>query len=543
MSLEKGILEEKKIKADSWKNIQSFVRTFIVRNRISLALFVTSTITVILASLFYLQTMLRWTTTGFPLDDSWIHVEFARSIFEGRPWEYSPGWPSTGSTSPLWAIVLSPLFFTTSNPETLILQIYTVSIIFYISSAFLAGLIVRDYTENIPFAFISVIGFVLIPRGTWLMLSGMESPLFIFLIFLGIYFADKPGWKYDIMMGVIGGLLFLTRPEGMLFMVVGLPIRFLFIVKQRELNKKRLVSFGAAALATCIIAFPWIFHCLSVTGFPLSDTFYTKSGEITQSSVTIWIEFWIRTLSNFPCLILGLFGGIVFVIKGRLYPWAFVIAMMFVYFQTVPYSVLVNNARYMTPLISVLTILSLAFIGLITNRLQSRLQTLKNELSYTIVSVTLILLLIIPTTPFFVWQADFYGNSVKNINEMQVTIGHWIYENTPPNASFAIFDAGAIRFFGNRTVFDIALLVTPELAHGNFSVTETFEWLQNHSCNYIVAWSQWFRVTASFVLDLRYTELFRIILSDNVICAGPEMSVFSLNWNQSARWSSCGIYN
>ncbi|MFW9927690.1 MAG: hypothetical protein ACFFDM_13145 [Candidatus Thorarchaeota archaeon] len=542
MSLDKGVLEEKKIKVKRWRTVQNYCRRFVVKNRFSLSLFAISTITVILAALYYLQTMTRWTEAGFPLDDSWIHVEFARSIFEGRPWEYSPGWLSTGSTSPLWAIVLSPLFFISTNPETLILQIYAVSIFFYIGSAFITGFIVRDYTESDLFAYIAVIAFVLTPRGTWLMISGMESPIFIFLIFLGIYFADKPGWKYDIMMGVIGGLLFLTRPEGLLFLVVGLPLRFLVIAKQRELHWKRLISFGAATLAACAIAIPWVVHCISVTGFPLPDTFYTKSGGITPSSITIWNDFWIGTFASFPCLILGLFGGVVFVFKGKPYPWAFVAAMMLAYFQTVPYSVLVNNARYMTPLISVLIILSLSFIGLITNRLRARPPTLKNELSYSITTAVLVLLLIIPTTPYFIWQADFYGNSVKNINDMQVTIGHWIYENTLRNASFAIFDAGAIRFFGNRTVFDIALLVTPELAHGNFTITETFEWLQNHTCNYIIAWRDWFRTTAAFVLHLRFTELFRITLTDNVICAGPEMSVFSLDWNQSSQWSSHSLF-
>jgi hypothetical protein len=234
-----------------------------------------------------------------------------------------------------------------------------------------------------------------------------------------------------------------------------------------------------------------------------------------------------------------LIGGILLLYKGRPISWVFTIAVMIAYSQTIPYAVLVNNARYMTPLISILMIISIAVVGIVIERLHTSTLTLRGELSYSIAGAILILIILLPSVPPFVRQADFYGNCVKNINDMQVTIGFWVSTNTPPDAKFAIFDAGAIRFFGNRTVFDIVGLVTPELAHGNFSTIEMFEWLRDHGCNYIISWRDWFRYVA-YCLHLPYTELLRIRLDDNVICAGPEMSVFLISWNQSALWSVSG---
>jgi hypothetical protein len=543
VSVEGGFLQEtreSKVDIRFQSTILSRLLSFCNRNKSMIGLLVSAILTVSLASLYYLQTMCRWTYAGFPLDDSWIHIEFARSIFEGRPWEYSPGWPSTGSTSPLWAILLSSLFFIATDSTSLILYTYILSGILYVASAFLAGLIVYDYTDSNLWAQIAIIGFVLTPRGTWLMMSGMESPLFIFLILLGIYFVDRPGWRYDLFIGIIGGFLFLTRPEGLLFLLVGIPLRFLLTAKQRELNLKRLLSFGGAILVTSIIAAPWIFYCLSVTHLPLPDTFYAKSGHITPSSITIWNEFWIKTFIESPFTIIGIFGGFLLILKGKPCAWVFSIAMLFTYFETIPYAVLVNNARYMTPLIFILIIVCVIVVGMLTDTIRTHHPTLKSELSSSIIATTMILLILIPTIPLFVEQANFFGNSVKNINEMQVTIGQWIFENTPPDAKFAIFDAGAIRFFGNRTVFDMAHLVTPELAHGNFTITETFQWLRDHGCNYTVSWRDWFRLIA-IILNLPYTELFGIVLNDNVICAGPEMSVFSLNWNQSTIWSASNL--
>jgi len=535
VSLERGVLEEESsaiVASRFWSNLLLRLHMLINRKKTSIGLSISAIIAVLLACLVYLQTMSIWTYAGFPLDDSWIHIEYARSIYEGRPWEYSPGCPSTGATSPLWAILLSPLFFLSSNPTSLILLVYYVSAVLFIGSAFLAGIIVRDYTNSTLFAHLSIIGFVLTPRGTWLMLSGMESPLFIFLILVGIYNADKPGWKYDLVMGVTGGLLFLTRPEGVFFLIVGLPIRLLSAWRGRELSLRRLISFGGTLLLACAIAVPWIMHCISVTGLPLPDTFYAKSGALSPSSITIWNEFWSATFREFPFTIIGLFGGIILIFKGKPYAWVFLVTILIVYFISIPYAVLVNNARYMTPLIFLLTIISVTVVGLLTDQLRTDPPNLKTDLSYSLAATILILIILVPTTPAFVRQADFFGNSVKNINEMQVTIGQWLYENTPADAKFAIFDAGAIRFFGNRTVFDLAHLVTPELAHGNFTILETFEWLRDRGCNYTVSWRDWFIYIAS-ILHISITELFRITLSDNVICAGPEMSVFSINWDES----------
>src|SRR5207247_525415 len=47
---------------------------------------------------------------GFPLDDSWIHLQFARNIAEGAGFSYNPGVPVAGSTAPLWTLLLGAAF-------------------------------------------------------------------------------------------------------------------------------------------------------------------------------------------------------------------------------------------------------------------------------------------------------------------------------------------------------------------------------------------------------------------------------------------------
>src|SRR6185436_17777180 len=55
-------------------------------------------------ALFMTREQLVAGTAGFPLDDSWIHLHFARNLAEGAGFAYNPGRPVAGSTAPLWTV-------------------------------------------------------------------------------------------------------------------------------------------------------------------------------------------------------------------------------------------------------------------------------------------------------------------------------------------------------------------------------------------------------------------------------------------------------
>ena len=44
---------------------------------------------------------------GLPLDDAWIHQTYARNLVENSEWAFLPGQPSSGSTAPLWTVMLA----------------------------------------------------------------------------------------------------------------------------------------------------------------------------------------------------------------------------------------------------------------------------------------------------------------------------------------------------------------------------------------------------------------------------------------------------
>src|SRR5512135_3154814 len=70
----------------------------------------------LVAILFYLLVSARVYRIGFPLDDAWIHLTYARNFAQHGQWAYRLGEASAGSTSPLWTILLGLGFILKLGP-------------------------------------------------------------------------------------------------------------------------------------------------------------------------------------------------------------------------------------------------------------------------------------------------------------------------------------------------------------------------------------------------------------------------------------------
>ncbi|MHA2057259.1 MAG: glycosyltransferase family 39 protein [Candidatus Thorarchaeota archaeon] len=298
------------------------VSTWLTKNRETTTIIVAAIIATGLSCAYYLSTMLSYTNPGFTLDDSWIHLQYARTITEGIPWEYSPGFPSTGSTSPLWSVILSVLFFFSSDPVGLAWGVYLISMCFYVASSIAVGKIVSEYTESVSWGVLAIVGFVIIPRNTWLMLSGMETPLFVFVLLISIIILDKVEIKYDLILGVLVGIAYLSRPEGIII-AFGVPIRFLILTFKRKVDRKRILTLFVSGALSVLVALPWILHCLNVTGLPLPDTFYAKIHPPSDFEIEAWNFWWMLFVGEMPFLLAGVFVGIILIVKGKPFPWLF----------------------------------------------------------------------------------------------------------------------------------------------------------------------------------------------------------------------------
>ena len=507
---------------------------FLRSNRENLILLASAIIITLASCAYYLLTMLSISQPGLTLDDSWIHIQFAHTIFEGTPWEYSPGYPSTGSTSPLWSVILSPIFFFTSDQFGIVWATYAISTAFFIGCTFLAGRIVTNYLESISFGIVTMLAFVFIPRNNWLMLSGMETPLFVFILLLSIVILDHEETKYDLLLGVLAGLAYLSRPEGII-VVFCIPLRFLMLGYKRKIDKTRVGFFLLSGVFAILIVSPWILHCLATTGYPLPDTFYAKVHAPTAFEIAAWDSWWGAFVIQMPYIPVGVFLGIVLIAKGKPFAWILPVVLTVLYRLSTPYASLINNARYLVPVFDLFLVVAVAAGAMVLKVIFLGILEFRNGVSLNMIGALLLTILIItPMVPHYVWQATNYGKAAGNINDMQVNIGYWLDENTPEDAVFATHDAGALRFFSHRTMIDLAGLVSPDMIHGDMTDQEKMQYLYDHGCNYFAFFDELFGYWARFLPYNSYEKLYTVHLEDNVVCGRDTMSVYIIYWEQTS---------
>lgn len=506
------------------------------KNPEPVALFIAAVTITSVSCAYYFGAMLNLGNPGFTLDDSWIHLQFARNIYEGTPWEYSPGSPSTGSTSPLWSVLLSVLFYFSSDTITIVWGVMLISTVFFIACSYLVGHIIRTYTGSVPWGVVGILGFVIIPRNTWLMLSGMETPLFMVILLFSIYLLDRTDVKSDLLLGIVAGLAYLSRPEGVLVAVLLIPLRFLMLGFKRQVDRKRILTLFLSAVFALLIVAPWILHCLNVTGYPLPDTFYAKVHTPTEFELGVWDNWWFYFVKEMYFLIFGISAGAFLILKGKPFPWILAVALTIIYRLSTPYAALINNARYLVPIFDLFLIAAIVFTAWLIETTFVRVMKMRDVIETRYLSVIIVtLLLVIPLIPTYVNQATYFTKSVRTINDLQVGLGTWLAENTPEDAIFATHDAGAIRYISGRRMVDLAGLLSPDIIHGNMTRTETLSYLRQLGCNYFVYFDDLFRSWTYYLRWNAYEQLYTVHIPPEIYAsAGRDtMSVYRIYWENT----------
>ena len=488
-------------------------------------------------SIYHVQaTMAMWGVYGFSFDDSWIHVQYARTIFEGRAWQYAWGIPSTGSSAPLWSVVIAPIFLFGYEHDVVVTSVLVIAAILYTLDIFLVGRLVFSHTEKWYVAILAQAVFILVPRNAGLMMSGMETPLAMFVLLLTLYFLPKMEWQYDLILGILAGLAYLCRPEFVLLAALCFPIRALWRLKRDGITKRwffpTVAMFGLAAL----VVLPWIIHCLQTTGLPLPDSYYSKLRfGVSENDISLWNFFWFTVWFPMePYLILGFVGGFVLLLKKRPYEFFMVTSLWILYRLTMPGMSLLFAARYLVPLFSLLAISFVAGISIVLETFLTSHQTDEwirpHERSLLVIFI--LALLFIPSLPSYYLYVDVHANQTKNIEEMQVTLAMWVRDHIPENATIATYDVGALGFFAKGRVIDIYGLVTPIILHNYTNVLQQAQYLRAINCTYIMFYVEWFVYLRSciYATNGSVKTLYSVHIDDNVVCGTDNMAVYQIYW-------------
>jgi len=224
---------------------------------------------------------------NFTVDDTLISLRYSKNLVDNEIWNWNNSTANITEayTSFTYAILaVLPMFLGIS--PIIFLKLF---------SLILFGIMVYQLfrkTGSLILLFIGLIFTVFNPYFYLHSFSGLETILFIFLIFQMMYILSKDqkiGLKYERYLFLIAILLPLTRPEGFLFSLVGAFIYF-FIRKEKLKSKYFLISVILISIIYFIARYQYF-------GMLLPNPFYVKTGNGFSISRLIYSFFGLRLYS------------------------------------------------------------------------------------------------------------------------------------------------------------------------------------------------------------------------------------------------------
>jgi hypothetical protein len=459
--------------------------------------------------------------TGFPLDDAWIHQTYARNLALTGQWAFVPGQTSAGSTSPLWSLLLS-LGYWLGIPY--LIWSYGLGILALgLTGWSVARLGVTLFPDKPWVGPLAGLFCVLEWHMVWAAVSGMETTLYIWLsVVLAKWqvsnsksprpvgqdrqISNLKSHLRVVILGFVGGLLTLTRPEGLgLVGLIGLAIGW----QLRRMPARLLRAWAALGVGLALPLVPYLAFHYTTTGLPFPNTFYAKQQEyrVLLTLYPLWRRWLMMagiTLVGGQVLLLPGFGYSVWRSLSTLHSptsslqlpapnpqlpasslllpaaWCFVHLSLYALRLPVTY----QHGRYQMPVIPFFILLG---VGGMAHLLRPNARTLlPRVLSRAAIAATVLVGL-----AFLGLGARAYVTDVAFIQGEMVATARWLEDHTPPGSLIAVHDIGAVGYFTTRPLLDLAGLVTPEVIPFIADEARLIELMQARGANYAVFFPDW----------------------------------------------------
>jgi len=424
---------------------------------------------------------------GYPLDDAWIHQTYARNLATGGGWSFVAGQSSGGSTSPLWSTLLASGYFVKLPPFawTLFLGWLTLW-----GMALLGSIGYREVFQKYavsPF-WIGAL-FAMEWHLVWASASGMETSLFALICLLVITWLAA-GWERWISLGAVVGLSVWIRPDGVTLLG---PALWVLLWSSHDLQKRQgnlvrlIFGFG-------VLFLPYLFFNRITASAWLPNTFYAKQAEYAiELSAPLWNRLFEQAV--LPLVGVGLMllpGFIAYIwLQFRKRRWALLAAPLwslgYIALYALRLPVTYQHGRYLIPMMPVFFLWG--FAGLV-----EILRTRSPVLWIRVISKAWQTSAVLVWLVFWALGARAYGRDVAFIQSEMVKTARWVAENTEPGALIAAHDIGALGYFGNRRLLDLAGLVSPEVIPFIRNEALIADYLNKRSANYLMTFPGWYPV-------------------------------------------------
>lgn len=406
---------------------------------------------------------------GFPLDDAWIHLVYARSLAALQGFAYNPGQLETGATSPLWNIALVPATWIAGLLHVgVVLPAKLTTLLTSVAASLATARCLRRLGFGLAVELAAGLAMAVDPSLAFAQVSGMEIMLASALAVWAL--AELAGPRY-VVAGVAAGLAPLARPEMAVLTAVVLVVAQWQLQAARASLKMRL----AVAAPTILAVGGWMGYCLAVTGHPLPSTFYAKAAIGEALFVHNVGLVFTEVLPGSPWFAFGVgaiawaAGAVVLWRRGLVarlflvFPWLFFLAVSAS--RPVGSTSAFYFLRYFLPAqVFVTATVATGMVVLVRWAWNRRQQAAGPVFAIGVGLVIVGSLARLPSA--LAERASLFAWNCQNIEELDVAMAVWLRDHVPPGQAIAVNDAGASRYFGEHQILDVVGLNHHRLLHG-----------------------------------------------------------------------------
>jgi hypothetical protein len=423
-------------------------------------------------------------TIGFPLDDSWIHQTYARNLALGGEWAFRPGIISAGSTAPLWSALLAPGFLFSLSPY---IWTYFLGALILFALAYVgewgARQMIAAYRPRLPW-----VGLFLAFEWhlAWAAVSGMETLLHALIVTsMLILLMTNP--RRTLTLGLLTGLSAWIRPDGLTLLG---PVVMTVLLTETDMNSRLraivqyLIGFGA-------LFGPYLLFNLAIAGTPMPNTFYAKQAEYIGWQAK-------PVLERVGQMVLQLLVGPGVVLLPGLYIWLkaavdrrkwsvfaatiWCVGYLGLYVSRLP---VYQHGRYIMPAMPIIFLFGFfGFIEFVNSKKLNRYHWFAQTFwQGSAVAVTFL---------FVILGARSYSQDVALIESEMVVTAKWVADELPADAVIAAHDIGALGYFDDHKIIDLAGLISPEVIPFIRDEKRLAEYLNQSGAEYLIAFPDFY---------------------------------------------------
>ncbi len=407
-----------------------------------------------------------------PLDDAYIHFQYAKQMVNGEPYVYVPGGePTSGATSFIYPYVLAIGYAVGFDGLSLGLWAMGIGALSLLAASWLVVRLIGLRDQNGYLAAILAFAFPLTGAISWHFMSGMETGLVTLFVLATVYTLardDPRGFAFA------GTLLVLGRPELGLLSLLGVAL----MVWRHRAEQQKLIwvvfpvlAFGVQPFVNLLLT-----GSLSASGNNAKSLlamvpFHLEvvAERIFDNFTRMWGEFATGTNGNYlPVIVplLALVGWTATLVRREHRGFAVLLLLAFVAITgaiSTLDTAFWHFKRYQMPLMALMMPLAgwgLVAIHMWAVRRLGVISGLRTENALALVAMV-ILLLALPTWVEF---QRLYRVNVGNIAAQPLPMARWLQANTPDDALVAVHDVGMMAYIGERRTLDMVGLTTPGAA-------------------------------------------------------------------------------